>query len=69
MNNILPDLHNFSYPTQPHSLIANYAAKRAMAHKESGSRIRCQRVTMHVSNARMQDKSLGIQIQLTKLDN
>ena len=37
--------------------------------EESGSRIKC-RVTMHVSNARKtKQNALGIQRQLTKLDN
>ena len=41
-----------------------------MADEESGSRIERQRVTMHVSNARKTNQSaLGIQRQLTKLDN
>ena len=38
--------------------------------EESGSRIKCHRVTMHVSNARKtKQNALGIQRQLTKLDN
>ena len=39
-----------------------------MAHEESGSIIK--RATMYVSNARMTNQNaLGIQRQLTKLDN
>ena len=38
--------------------------------KERGSRIKCHRVTMHVSNARKTNQNVSrTQRQLTKLDN
>ena len=41
-----------------------------MAHEENVSIITCQRVTMHVSNARKTSQNaFGIPRQLTKLDN